>query len=293
MSDILDKIVAVKHEEDRGGAEDAARSKPCASTPRAACSRATSIGALRAKIAAGQAAVIAEVKKASPSKGVLRAEFIPADIAQSYAEGDGTVSAACLSVLTDRQFFQGGVDYLKQARASCDLPVLRKDFIVDAYQIYESRAMGADAILLIAACLDDAQMRDFEAIARGLGMAVLVEVHDAAELERALKLKTPLIGVNNRNLRTFEVSIADHDRPAAQGAGRPPAGHRIGHRDARRRREAARGGRPCLPGRRSLHARRRAGRGARRTVPDERGGPAGEQRSGRLAGRAGLAAAGR
>jgi indole-3-glycerol phosphate synthase len=138
---------------------------------------------------------------------VLREDFIPADIAQSYAEGDGDISAACLSVLTDKQFFQGGIDYLKQARASCDLPVLRKDFIVDAYQVYESRAMGADAILLIAACLDDVQMKDYEAIARGLGMAVLVEVHDAAELDRALKLRTPLIGVNNRNLRNFEVSI--------------------------------------------------------------------------------------
>jgi indole-3-glycerol phosphate synthase len=166
------------------------------------------VGALRAKIAAGQAAVIAEVKKASPSKGVLREDFIPADIAQSYAEGDGKVSAACLSVLTDRQYFQGSADYLKQARASCDLPVLRKDFLVDPYQVYEARAMGADAILLIAACLDDAQMAEFEAIARGLDMAVLVEVHDRDELHRALKLKTPLVGVNNRNLRTFEVSLA-------------------------------------------------------------------------------------
>jgi indole-3-glycerol phosphate synthase len=160
-------------------------------------------GALRAKVAQGRSAVIAEVKKASPSKGVLRPDFEPADIAQSYAEH----GAACLSVLTDRQFFQGSVDYLKQARASCQLPVLRKDFMVDAYQIYESRAMGADAVLLIAASLDDAQMRDFEAIARDLYMAVLVEVHDAAELDRALRLKTPLIGVNNRNLRTFEVSL--------------------------------------------------------------------------------------
>jgi indole-3-glycerol phosphate synthase len=164
-------------------------------------------GALRTKIAAGQAAVIAEVKKASPSKGLLREDFIPADIAQSYAFGDGHTSAACLSVLTDQQYFQGSTDYLKQARASCDLPVLRKDFMVDVFQIYESRAMGADCILLIAACLNDAQMADFEAVAQALGLAVLVEVHDAQELERALKLKTPLLGVNNRNLRTFEVSL--------------------------------------------------------------------------------------
>jgi indole-3-glycerol phosphate synthase len=161
------------------------------------------VGAMRAKIAAGLPAVIAEVKKASPSKGVLRADFIPADIAQSYAE----CGAACLSVLTDAQFFQGSIDYLKQARASCQLPVLRKDFMVDAYQIYDSRAMGADAVLLIASCLDDMQMRDFEAIAQSLDMAVLVEVHDEAELERALRLKTPLIGINNRNLKTFEVSL--------------------------------------------------------------------------------------
>jgi indole-3-glycerol phosphate synthase len=160
-------------------------------------------GAMRAKMAAGQAAVIAEIKKASPSKGVLRAEFIPADIAQSYAE----FGAACLSVLTDKQFFQGSVDYLKQARASCDLPVLRKDFMIDAYQVYEARAMGADAILLIAACLDDAQMVDMESVARSLDMAVLVEVHDRAELDRALKLKTRLVGINNRNLKTFEVSL--------------------------------------------------------------------------------------
>ena len=206
MSDILNKIVAVKHEE----VAAAIKRMPLAAMRADAESRVLTRdfeGALRAKIARGQAAVIAEVKKASPSKGVLRADFIPADIAQSYADGDGTVSAACLSVLTDKQFFQGSVDYLKQARASCQLPVLRKDFMVDAYQIYESRAMGADAILLIAASLDDAQMADFEAIARSLDMAVLVEVHDGAELERALKLKTRLVGINNRNLRTFEVSL--------------------------------------------------------------------------------------
>ncbi len=206
MTDILDKIVAVKHEE----LAVLKRRAPLESIRFDAESRVLTRdfeGALRAKIAAGQAAVIAEVKKASPSKGVLRADFIPADIAQSYAEGDGEVSAACLSVLTDKQFFQGGIDYLKQARASCELPVLRKDFMVDAWQIYESRAIGADAILLIASVLDDAQMKDFEAIAAGLGMAVLVEVHDAGELARALKLKTRLVGVNNRNLRNFEVSI--------------------------------------------------------------------------------------
>ncbi|WP_462387831.1 indole-3-glycerol phosphate synthase TrpC [Acidovorax sp. Q11] len=206
MSDILNKIVAVKHEE----VAAAKKRLPFDAMRADAESRVLTRdfeGALRAKIAKGQAAVIAEVKKASPSKGVLRADFEPADIAQSYMEGDGKVSAACLSVLTDRQFFQGQPDYLKQARASTLLPVLRKDFMVDAYQIYESRAMGADAILLIAACLDDAQMADFEAIARSLDMAVLVEVHDCAELERALKLKTPLVGINNRNLRTFEVML--------------------------------------------------------------------------------------
>ncbi|MCW5671326.1 MAG: indole-3-glycerol phosphate synthase TrpC [Hydrogenophaga sp.] len=206
MSDILQKIVAVKHEEIAA----ARRKTPLDAVRFDAESRVLTRdfeGALRAKIAAGQAAVIAEVKKASPSKGVLREDFIPADIAQSYAEGNGQVSAACLSVLTDRQFFQGSPDYLKQARASCDLPVLRKDFMVDPYQVYEARAMGADAILLIAACLDDARMAELEAVALGLNMAVLVEVHDRAELERALRLRTPLVGINNRNLRTFEVSL--------------------------------------------------------------------------------------
>ena len=202
MSDILEKIVAVKHQE----VAEAKKRKSLDLVRADAESRVLTrdfVGALRAKIAAGQPAVIAEVKKASPSKGVIRADFIPADIAQSYAEH----GAACLSVLTDKQFFQGEVDYLKQARASCQLPVLRKDFMVDPYQIYESRAMGADCILLIAACLEDAQMQELEAIALGLDMAVLVEVHDGAELERALKLKTPLVGINNRNLKTFEVSL--------------------------------------------------------------------------------------
>jgi indole-3-glycerol phosphate synthase len=202
MSDILDKIVAVKHEEIAA----AKKKRSLEAVREDAFSRVLTRdfeGALRAKIAAGMPAVIAEVKKASPSKGVLREDFIPADIAQSYAEH----GAACLSVLTDRQFFQGSADFLKQARASCDLPVLRKDFMVDPYQVYEARSMGADCILLIAACLADAQMNELEGIARSLDMAVLVEVHDAAELQRALKLRTRLIGVNNRNLRTFEVSL--------------------------------------------------------------------------------------
>ena len=202
MSDILDKIVAVKREEIAA----AKRRVPLELMRADANSRVLTRdfeGAMRRKIAAGKSAVIAEIKKASPSKGVLREDFIPADIAQSYAEA----GAACLSVLTDRQFFQGQPDFLKQARASCDLPVLRKDFIVDAYQVYESRAMGADCILLIVACLEDAQMKELEAIARSLDMAVLVEVHDRAELDRALKLKTPLVGINNRNLRSFEVSL--------------------------------------------------------------------------------------
>ena len=202
MSDILNKIVDVKRQE----VAEAIRRKPLAVMREDAESRVLTrdfVAAIRAKQQAGKAAVIAEVKKASPSKGLLRADFIPADIAQSYAE----YGAACLSVLTDRQFFQGEIDYLKQARASCSLPVLRKDFMIDAYQIYESRVMGADCILLIAACLDDQQMKDMEALAMSMDMAVLVEVHDQAELDRALKLKTPLVGINNRNLKTFEVSL--------------------------------------------------------------------------------------
>ena len=202
MSDILDKIVAVKRQEVAAALERRSLQAVRFDAESRVLTRDFE-AALRGKIATGQSAVIAEIKKASPSRGVLRADFVAADIAQSYAEH----GAACLSVLTDQQFFQGSVDYLKQARASCQLPVLRKDFLVDPYQVYESRAMGADAVLLIAACLDDAQMQDMEAIARGLFMSVLVEVHDTAELERALRLKTPLIGINNRNLRTFEVSL--------------------------------------------------------------------------------------
>jgi len=202
MSDILNKIIAVKHQE----VAAARQRKSLASIRADAESRVLTrdfVGALRAKIATGLPAVIAEIKKASPSKGVIREDFIPADIAQAYAEH----GAACLSVLTDKDFFQGQVDYLKQARASCDLPVLRKDFMIDPYQVYESRVMGADCILLIAACLTDAEMAEMEAVARSLDMAVLVEVHDAAELQRALKLQTPLVGINNRNLHTFEVSL--------------------------------------------------------------------------------------
>ena len=202
MDDILQKIVAVKHQEVAAGKKRMSLEAMRADAESRVLTR-DFVGALRAKVAAGKPAVIAEVKKASPSKGVIRAEYFPSDIAQSYAEH----GAACLSVLTDAQFFQGGIDDLKQARASCQLPVLRKDFMVDAYQIYESRAKGADAVLLIAACLSDAQMAEFEGIARSLDMAVLVEVHDQAELERALKLKTPLLGINNRNLKTFEVSL--------------------------------------------------------------------------------------
>ncbi len=206
MSDILQKIVAVKHQEIAAAlpvrplttvrAEAEARNRDLADVR-------DFVGALRRKIEAGHAGVIAEVKKASPSKGVLREHFVPADIAASYARH----GAACLSVLTDAQFFQGSAAYLQEARSACELPVLRKDFMVDAYQVYEARAMGADCILLIAACLDDAQMADLEACAHELGMAVLVEVHDGSELDRALKLRTPLVGINNRNLRTFEVTL--------------------------------------------------------------------------------------
>jgi indole-3-glycerol phosphate synthase len=202
MSDILERIVAVKHEEIA-----AARQRRSEASLREEADARRDVrgfaSSLRRKIDAGQAAVIAEVKKASPSKGVLREHFVPAEIAASYERG----GAACLSVLTDERFFQGSAASLQQARAACALPVLRKDFMVDAYQVFEARAMGADCILLIAACLEDAHMADLEAQASALGMDVLVEVHDGAELDRALCLKTPLVGINNRNLRSFEVSL--------------------------------------------------------------------------------------
>ena len=202
MSDILNKILAVK-------AQEVAAAKainPPALMRMEAEQTAPArdfVAAIQDKIAAGQPAVIAEIKKASPSKGVIRADFQPAAIAASYAK----YGAACLSVLTDEQFFQGSAAYLQEARAACELPVLRKDFIVDEYQIYQARAMGADAILLIASALFLDEMRRFEKLAHKLGMAVLVEVHDAIELDAALQLSTPLIGINNRNLRTFEVSL--------------------------------------------------------------------------------------
>ena len=229
MSDILQKIISVKREEIAATKQKISPAAMRADAESRVFVR-DFVGAMRSKIAAGHAAVIAEVKKASPSKGVIREDFDAADCAQSYALGNTAavmkaaktsklslearatiVSAACLSVLTDKQFFQGHADFLKLARASCQLPVLRKDFMIEPYQIDESRVMGADCILLIAACLDDAQMADLQACALSLDMAVLVEVHDRAEMERALRLKQvpskTMLGINNRNLRTFDVTL--------------------------------------------------------------------------------------
>lgn len=222
MSDILKRIIATKHQEIAAAQAQVpnAEMQKLAQAALANNPPRNFVGAIRNKIAAGQAAVIAEVKKASPSKGVLREDFQPAEIAASYEAG----GAACLSVLTDEQYFQGCADYLKQARAACSLPVLRKDFIVDPYQVWQARAMGADCILLIVAAFygesseDGAtgpaaadaavtRMRLLEMLSHQLGMAVLVEVHDAAELDIALRLETLLIGINNRNLRTFDVSL--------------------------------------------------------------------------------------
>ncbi len=202
MSDILNKILVVKRQEVAAAsvARPLAMIRAAAETQPAARDFA---GSIRARVGAGATAIIAEIKKASPSKGVIREDFRPAEIAADYQKHGAT----CLSVLTDREFFQGSEAYLREARAACSLPVLRKDFLVDPWQVYETRAMGADAILLIVAALSLPQMRQMEAIAHGLGMDVLVESHDAAELDVALQLTTPLIGLNNRNLRTFEVSL--------------------------------------------------------------------------------------
>lgn len=206
MSDILNKILAVKTDEVAAAKRHRSLASLRDEVENDAELRAGLRGfeaSLRAKIAAGEAAVIAEVKKASPSKGVLRADFRPAEIAASYAAN----GAACLSVLTDEQFFQGSEAYLRQARAACAIPVLRKDFMIDIYQIYQARAMGADAILLIVSALDHGLMAEMEACAHELDMGVLVETHDGDELTAALRLKTALVGVNNRNLRTFEVAL--------------------------------------------------------------------------------------
>lgn len=202
MSDILEQILRVK----RAEVAQAQAVRPLTACLQDAASASAPRGFARAlveRIERATPAVIAEIKRASPSRGVLRDPFEPAIIAQAYARA----GAACLSVLTDRQFFQGAPEYLVAARAACALPVIRKDFIIDEYQIVEARAMGADAILLIVSALDDAQLHSLEACALDLGMDVLVEVHDRAELDRAIGMRTPLLGINNRNLRTFKTDL--------------------------------------------------------------------------------------
>ena len=202
MSDILNRILDTKQAEVIAAMEQTPLVVMQDEAQRASAPR-DFVGAIRAKVAAKQAAVIAEIKKASPSKGVIREDFRPAEIAASYEQG----GAACLSVLTDAQYFQGSAEYLKQAREACSLPVLRKDFMIHPYQVFEARAMGADCILLIVAALSLERMKELETLSHDLGMAVLVEVHDGEELNLALQLDTPLLGINNRNLRTFDVTL--------------------------------------------------------------------------------------
>jgi indole-3-glycerol phosphate synthase len=202
QSDILERILSVKREEIAAAKREKSlgeirREAEMAPPPR------DFAGALKQRVSTGRAAVIAEIKKASPSKGVLRADFRPSEIATSYAQN----GAACLSVLTDREFFQGRPEYLELARLASGLPVLRKDFLIDPYQVYEARALGADGVLLIVAALDLPRLQELEAVAAALGMAVLVEVHEGAELDLALQLQTPLLGINNRSLRTFETRL--------------------------------------------------------------------------------------
>jgi indole-3-glycerol phosphate synthase len=206
MSDILRKILDIKVDEVAAAKkyrDFASLRREVESDSNARSDLRGFEASLRSKVSAGRAAVIAEIKKASPSKGILRADFRPAEIATCYAQH----GAACLSVLTDVQFFQGAPEYLQQARAACSIPVLRKDFMIDPYQIYQARSWGADCILLIVAALDHGLMAEMEACAHELGMGVLVEVHNAEELTAALRLKTALLGINNRNLRTFETSL--------------------------------------------------------------------------------------
>jgi indole-3-glycerol phosphate synthase len=268
-ADILEKILAVKREE----VAAAKAAKPLAAVRAEAEAQAAARGFRGARSAwkvgagslcvpgsplRGQAtAVIAEIKKASPSKGVIRADFRPAEIAADYEKHGAT----CLSVLTDAPFFQGSADYLRAARAACALPVLRKDFLVDPYQVYQARAMGADAILLIVDALTLAQMQEMEAIAFALGMSVLVECHDATELDIALQLKTPLIGINNRNLRTFEVDLDTTLSQLGHIPCRPHRGHRVRHPSPGRRGYHDLARRTRLPRWRSLHARALAGCG--------------------------------